>query len=277
MLRFTDVSYEYQTRNAALQALGGLSFAVEEGDSLVIIGPSGCGKSTALLLACGLLQPSGGEVLVAGRPLDAPRQSTALILQDFGLLPWKTVLQNAALGLEIRKVARRERENRARAALQSVGLGDFLQAFPRELSGGMRQRLALARALALDVSLICMDEPLSAVDTMLRESLQDLLLVLWHERGYTSLLVTHSIEEAVFLGRRILVLSARPGRLSALIDNPGMGTAAYRGDAAFYAKCSELRRALAGEGDAANKGNAVEENGVASKAVAAGKGAFDAR
>jgi NitT/TauT family transport system ATP-binding protein len=251
MLRFCSVSYEYQTHDAPLAALEGLSFAVDKGDSLVIIGPSGCGKSTALLLACGLFQPSCGEVLVAGQSVLAPRQSTALILQDFGLLPWKTVLQNAALGLEIRKVARQERETRARAALAGVGLSEFLHAFPGELSGGMRQRLALARALALDVDLICMDEPLSAVDTMLRESLQDLLLSLWHERGYTSVLVTHSIEEAVFLGRRILVLSARPGTARALVDNPGMGDSDYRGDKAFYAKCSELRAALAGEGDVA--------------------------
>ena len=207
MLQFSEVCFKYQTHGLPLLALGGLSFAANKGESLVIIGPSGCGKSTALLLACGLLEPTSGQVLVAGSPLGSPRQNTALILQDFGLLPWKTVLQNAALGLEIRKVARREREKRAADALVSVGLGDFLQSFPLELSGGMRQRLALARALALDADLLCMDEPLSAVDTMLRESLQDLLLALWHERKYTTILVTHSIEEAVFLGQKILVLS----------------------------------------------------------------------
>jgi NitT/TauT family transport system ATP-binding protein len=247
MLRFLDVSFEYQTRGATLQALEGLSFAIGNKDSLAIIGPSGCGKSTALLLASGLLKPKTGEVLVAGSPLVSPRRGSALILQDFGLLPWKTVLQNAALGLELRKVARKEREQRATESLVSVGLGEFLHAFPSQLSGGMRQRLALARVLALDVDLLCMDEPLSAVYTMLRETLQDLLLVLWKQRGYTSVLVTHSIEEAVFLGRHIVVMSARPGKVLTAIENPGMGDITYRQEKVFYDKCSEVREALASE------------------------------
>jgi len=184
---------------------------------------------------------------VGGEPVRGVRRGTAVVFQDFGLLPWKTVLQNAALGLQIRKVPKAEREQRTLAALEQVGLADFARAFPKELSGGMRQRLALARAMALDVTLLCMDEPLSAVDTMLRESLQDLLLGLWQERCYTSVLVTHSIEEAVFLGQQILVMTERPGTVRCLIDNPGAGAADYRRDPAFFAKCRELREALAGE------------------------------
>jgi NitT/TauT family transport system ATP-binding protein len=134
------------------------------------------------------------------------------------------------------------------AALERVGLGEFLDLYPTELSGGMRQRLALARALALDADLLLMDEPLSALDALTREDLQDLLLGLWRDNGHTSVLVTHSIEEAVYLGRRVVVMSPRPGRVAGVVDNPGMGAPGYRQTESFYAKCAELRRLLADEG-----------------------------
>jgi NitT/TauT family transport system ATP-binding protein len=225
-------------------ALAGYTLAVSRGEPLALIGPSGCGKSTSLLLAAGLLAPTEGSVCVAGEPITRPRLTTALILQDFGLLPWKTVRENAALGLRIRHFSRAEREQRTDRALEQVGLLEFARAYPGELSGGMRQRLALARALALDVDLMLMDEPLSALDALLREGLQDLLLGLWQERGYAQLLVTHSIEEAAFLGRRIVVLTPRPGRVAAIIDNPGMGEHSYRGTQAFYLICQQVRAAL---------------------------------
>ena len=195
-------------------ALDGLSFSVEKGESVAIIGPSGCGKSSTLQMAAGLLQPTSGKVTIDGAPVTAPRQDTSLILQDFGLLPWKTVRDNAELGLKIHGVGKAERRQRAERALGLVGLQDFAQAYPSGLSGGMRQRLALARSLALDVDLLLMDEPLSALDALLREQLQDTLLALWQAQGYAQILVTHSIEEAVFLGQRILVLTPRPGRRS---------------------------------------------------------------
>jgi NitT/TauT family transport system ATP-binding protein len=133
-------------------------------------------------------------------------------------------------------------------ALERVGIGDFSASYPGELSGGMRQRLALARALALDADLLLMDEPLSALDALTREDLQGLLLDVWRQRGHTSVLVTHSIEEAVFLGRRVVVLTPRPGRVAAIVDNPGMGEPGYRDAPAFYERCAELRRLLAAEG-----------------------------
>lgn len=229
-------------------ALDGLDLRVADGEPIAVIGPSGCGKSTLLLLAAGMLQPSKGQMLVAGEPVTGPRLATALILQDFGLLPWKTVFHNAALGLEVRRVPRAQRRERVMASLQRLGLADFADAYPGELSGGMRQRLALARALALDADLLLMDEPLSALDALTREDLQDLLLALWRQRGHTCVLVTHSIEEAVFLGRRVIVLSPRPGRVAAVVDNPLMGEAGYRATPEFYERCAELRQLLAEEG-----------------------------
>jgi NitT/TauT family transport system ATP-binding protein len=247
-VRIDALSVTYHGVDADVPALAGVDLDLGDGDSIAVIGPSGCGKSTLLLTVAGLLPPTGGSVRVDGTALEGPRLRTALILQDFGLLPWKTVIENAELGLRIRRHPPGERRSRAMAALERVGLGEFLHLYPSELSGGMRQRLALARALALDADLLLMDEPLSALDALTREDLQDLLLTLWHDRGHTAVLVTHSIEEAVYLGRSVVVMSPRPGRVAGVVDNPGMGTPGYRQTESFYAKCAELRTLLAAEG-----------------------------
>ena len=251
---FEDVNLTYDGDDGSLVAVHDLSFEVAAGESVAFIGPSGCGKSTTLHMVAGLLKPSEGRVLVGGVPVDQPRRGTAFIPQDLGLFPWKTVLQNAALGLTIRRVPESEARTRATEALEKVGLSGFERAYPKELSGGMRQRLALARALAMDADILLMDEPLSAIDALLRESLQDTLLDLWLERRHTQMLVTHSIGEAVYLGRRILVFSERPGTVVAVIDNPDVGMAGYRASAEFSAKCQEVRIALA-------NGSSVETQG----------------
>jgi NitT/TauT family transport system ATP-binding protein len=245
VLEYKQVSFAYEGKAGRLSALDGLSFSVPASSSAAVIGPSGCGKSTALLLAAGLLAPNGGEVLIDGKRLAHPRLQSALILQDFGLLPWKTVYENAALGLEVRRTPAPDRRRRATQALAQVGLEAFANSYPRELSGGMRQRLALARVLALDVDLMLMDEPLSALDLLLRESMQDLLLTLWRQRHYTQLLVTHSVEEAVFLGQRIVVMSPRPGKVAAVIDNVGAAQPNYRRHPDFFIRCQEVRETLA--------------------------------
>ena len=249
-LSFNRVSLTYEGSDRQVQALGDLTLEIADGESVAIIGPSGCGKSTLLLLAAGLLTPDAdtGTVAVAGAPLTGPRRETALILQDFGLLPWKTVAENAGLGLQIRGLGRNLVRERAATALERVGLADFASAYPSELSGGMRQRLALARAVALDADLLLMDEPLSALDALKREELQGVLLELWQRRGHTSVLVTHSIEEAVFLGQRVVVMTPRPGRVAAIVENPGAGTADYRASEEFFARCTRLRALLAEEG-----------------------------
>ena len=247
-LEFDSTSVTYEGSDRSVRALDALSLTVADGEPVAIIGPSGCGKSTLLLAAAGLLAPTGGRVRVGGEPVAGPRRGTALILQDFGLLPWKTVEANAALGLKIRGVAASESRRRADEALARVGLAEFARAYPAELSGGMRQRLALARAVALDADLLLMDEPLSALDALKREELQDVLLSLWKRREHTQVLVTHSIEEAVFLGRRVIVMTPRPGRVSAVVDNPGMGSEGYRVTEEYFETVKRLRRILAEEG-----------------------------
>lgn len=256
MLEYVDVAKTYQGKAGEVRALDGLSFSVKAGESLVVIGPSGCGKSTALLLASGLLQADKGSVRVGGQHLEKPRLATGLILQDYGLLPWKTVLENAALGLRIRRIPRKQRELKTNQILKQVGLDEFSENYPGELSGGMRQRLALARVLTLDVDLMLMDEPLSALDLDLREGLQDLLLKLWQARGYTQVMVTHSIDEAVFLGQRILVMSPRPGKIVAELANPLMGLEEYRTSSEFFAKATEVREALISARDTESIANA---------------------
>ncbi len=246
-LSFTNVSLSYPSRrrgSKALLALSGLDFSVEAGEPVAVIGPSGCGKSSTLQLAAGLALPSGGRVEVDGEALVGPREKTALILQDFGLLPWKTARGNVELGLKLRGVARGERRERAMSALADVGLSDFAGSYPDALSGGMRQRLALARSLVLDVDLLLMDEPLSALDAFLREQMQELLLGLWQRGSYAQVLVTHSIDEALFLGRRVFVMSGRPGRVVAALDNPEAGEEGWRESRAFFERSCELRAFL---------------------------------
>ncbi|MDO8880345.1 MAG: ABC transporter ATP-binding protein [Coriobacteriia bacterium] len=242
------LSVTYEGVDRRVDALHSLDLSIDDGEPIAIIGPSGCGKSTLLLATAGLVAPTSGSVRVGDEPVVGPRLHTALILQDFGLLPWKTVMHNAALGLEIRRVPAPERARLVTEALERVGLAEFANAYPGELSGGMRQRLAVARALALEADLLLMDEPLSALDALTREDLQGLLLDIWRQRGHTSVLVTHSIEEAVYLGRRVVVLTPRPGRVAAIVENPEMGDDDFRDTPAFYERCAELRRLLAAEG-----------------------------
>jgi NitT/TauT family transport system ATP-binding protein len=237
----------YRGLSGSVAALGGLDLELADGEPVAVIGPSGCGKSTLLLALAGLVKLTAGTVSVAGEAVREPRLRSALILQDFGLLPWKTVTHNVALGLEIRGIAAAEQAQRVEKALARVGLTSFARAFPGELSGGMRQRVAVARALALEADLLLMDEPLSALDALTREDLQGLLLEIWRQRRHTAVLVTHSIEEAVFLGRRIVVLTERPARVAAVLANPEMGDPAYRNAPDFYRRCAEVRRLLTGE------------------------------
>lgn len=269
---FRGVSHVYGAGDSVLEALEDVSLCIDPGQSVALIGPSGCGKSSALRMMAGLFAPSEGRVEIGGRPIVAPRQTTAYIPQNLGLLPWKTVLQNVALGLQIRKVPKARAFDEARKALDAVDLSGFERAYPKELSGGMQQRLALARALALDMDLLLMDEPLSAVDALSREALQDLLLDVWKREGQTQVLVTHSIEEAVYLGQRIFVFSQRPGRLVATVENLQMGERSYRDSVEFAALCREVRARLAQGGGAEDAPRAFD-GGAAPERIAPSEGA----
>ncbi|HHW28123.1 MAG TPA: ABC transporter ATP-binding protein [Syntrophomonadaceae bacterium] len=244
MLTLNNVSLAYTNGKASVNALVDIDFQIEEGKSYAIIGPSGCGKTSLIFLMMGLLHPTTGEILLYGKPLLKPHRDTALILQEYGLLPWKTVWENAALGLKLRKVAEEEINRILERVFEELELTECIDRYPTQLSGGQKQRVALARALSLRPKLLLMDEPLSALDALTRENLQEVILKLIKRYQMTSVLVTHSIEEAVYLGQKIVILSSQPGRICAQIDNPEQGTDGYRKKTSFYEKCSEVRSLL---------------------------------
>ncbi len=244
MVEARDLAVTYSLRQGDVEALAGASFSLPRGETCAVIGPSGCGKSTLLYVLAGLLRPTAGEALVDGEPVRPKRLKTAIILQDYGLFPWMTVERNAGLGLRLRGAgAAREKETVGRI-LGDLGLSEFRRHYPAQLSGGQRQRVAVARALAVEPDLLLMDEPFSSLDALTREGLQETVLDIWRRTGLTVVLVTHGIEEAVFMGRRILVMSARPGRVVHTIDNPAAGRADYRRDPAFHRLCTEVRSLL---------------------------------
>ncbi|MDR1157075.1 MAG: ABC transporter ATP-binding protein [Oscillospiraceae bacterium] len=209
-------------------ALEDFSLSIGEGELVSIVGPSGCGKSTLLDILAGLAQPQSGEVHIDGKQVGGPALDRGFIMQGYALLPWRTVAQNVAYGLEVKRVPRRQRAEICRKYIDLVGLGGFEDRYPNELSGGMRQRVAIARSLAYDPEVLLMDEPFAAVDAQTRETLQDELLRIWEKTRKTIVFVTHSIEEAVLLADRVVVMTSRPGRIKRVlkIDLPRPRTAA---------------------------------------------------
>lgn len=204
----------------ALTVFEGLSFDVDPGEFVVVVGPSGCGKSTLLGVIDGLIEPTAGEVRIGGEPVTGPRTDVAMVFQSFQLLPWRTVRDNVAIGLEIQGVPERERYARADEWIETVGLAEFAEAYPEELSGGMRQRVGLARALAVDPSILLMDEPFGALDAQTRDRLQAELLQLWEQRESTVVFVTHDVDEAIFLADQVLVMSSKPADFVAEVTVP---------------------------------------------------------
>ncbi len=214
-LIFEGVSHWYE----GLHALDGISLVVEPGERLAVIGPSGCGKSTLLQIAGGLLRPTRGQVRLSGRPPEGCINPLTFVFQDFALLPWRTVAGNVALALEA-ALPRSERKRRVHAVLAQTGLSDFAAAYPRQLSGGMKQRVGIARALAVRPAVLLMDEPLSALDAQTRELLMEEFIALWNAQRTTTVYVTHNLDEALRLADRICVLSRRPGRIRDVIAIP---------------------------------------------------------
>ena len=212
MLNIEGVSKTYPTGN---HALANFTLAVEEGEILVVVGGSGCGKSTLLRLIAGLDRPSAGSVRVDGALIEAPHPYVGLVFQEPRLLPWLSVADNIGFGLD--ELTRAQRKQRVAASLRRVGLADYAGQWPRELSGGQAQRVALSRALVVDPRVLLLDEPFSALDAFTRADLQDHLLDLWVETRQTLVLVTHDIEEALVFADRIVVMQPRPGRISAVV------------------------------------------------------------
>ncbi|MEN5073368.1 ABC transporter ATP-binding protein [Isoptericola cucumis] len=219
-LRFEHVRKEFPVRGTreSLVALEDLTLDVAPGELVTLVGPSGCGKSTLLDLVAGLSTPTSGRILLDGRPVTGPGLDRGIVFQQYALLPWRTAQGNVELGLEARRLPKSERRRVAREHLELVGLDAFADRYPHELSGGMKQRVAIARSLAFDPEVLLMDEPFAALDAQTRESLQDELLRIWRATGKTIVFITHGIEEAVYLGQRVVVLTPRPGRVQGVVD-----------------------------------------------------------
>jgi NitT/TauT family transport system ATP-binding protein len=236
-----------KTYAGGVEALNDISIDFAEGQLTSLLGPSGCGKTTLLKIIAGLIPASGGEVKVDGRVVTGPGPERAFVFQDFALMPWANVMRNVAFGLELKGMARSEREAIAEKYIASVGLKGFENAYPHELSGGMRQRAGLARALAVNAKVLLMDEPFSAVDEQTRRKFQEDLLELIAREQKTFLFVTHSIEEAVYVSDRIIILSHRPSQVSSIVEPAivrGAGPDQIRRDPAYLDTVESIWQSL---------------------------------
>ncbi|MEI4742618.1 ABC transporter ATP-binding protein [Rhodococcus erythropolis] len=219
-LRLEHVTKQFDIRGTdeVFTAVEDINIDVAPGEFLVLVGPSGCGKSTLLDLLGGLSSPTSGRILLDGKQITGPGLDRGIVFQQYALLPWRTARHNIEFGLEAKGVNKSERRELAEHYLELVGLQGFADRYPHELSGGMKQRVAIARSLAFDPEVLLMDEPFAALDAQTRESLQDELLRIWKATGKTILFITHGIDEAIYLGQRVAVLTSRPGRVKTIVD-----------------------------------------------------------
>jgi NitT/TauT family transport system ATP-binding protein len=221
MIEITGLSKTFTGQDGTpVEALRGVDLTVHDNEFLTVLGPSGCGKTTMLKMIAGLQSWDAGEITIGGRPVRGPGPDRSMVFQNFALLPWATVLDNVAFGLKLKGVGKAERNERARDLIAKVGLGGFETKRPGELSGGMQQRVGIARALAVEPEVLLMDEPFGAVDEQTRRLLQEELLAIWEANRLTVVFITHSMEEAVLLGDRVVLMSARPGQIAEIVDVP---------------------------------------------------------
>jgi NitT/TauT family transport system ATP-binding protein len=239
-LEVEHVSHAFDIDGSVLPVLEDVNFSAKPGEFIALLGPSGCGKSTLLRLVAGLEAPRSGVLREDGDPVTGPFPSRVVVFQDPTLFPWRTVWNNVALGLEAQGILKSQR-HRVDAAIELVGLSQFRNAYPHQLSGGMAQRVALARALVNDPKILILDEPLGKLDSLTRITMQAEIVALWQRKGFTTLLVTHDVEEALFLANQVIVFSDRPARIKAniTVDRP---YPRHRGDP----KLAELRRKILG-------------------------------
>ena len=225
-IRFEQVRKEFVVRGEGgepprrFTALEDITLDVRSGEFLAVVGPSGCGKSTLLDLLGGLTAPTSGRILLDGRPIAGPGRDRGIVFQQYALFPWRTAAENVEFGLDIAGLKAKQRRDVARHFLDLVGLSGFADRYPHELSGGMKQRVAIARSLAYDPEVLLMDEPFAALDAQTRETLQGELLRIWRTTGKTIVFITHGIDEAIVLGQRVTVMTSRPGRIKQVVDIP---------------------------------------------------------
>ena len=244
MLEIQNLSVSYNSEKKSVHALGTLNMQISSGDIYAVIGPSGCGKSTLLNVLCGIIKDYEGKVLLKGENLSPKKHNIGFIPQNFGLLPWKNVYKNCMLPLKIKEQPIDSAvKERAEYILNKLNIGDLKNRYPSELSGGQKQRAAIARTFIMNPDLLLMDEPFSALDALTREEAQELFIDMWNQYKTTTILVTHNIEEAIYMGKKIAILSHCPGTIVKIIDNPLFNTENLRQNE-DYLKLSESIRSI---------------------------------
>lgn len=249
MITVQDLTVRYGADLSSSVALDHVSLSVPQGTTCAVIGPSGCGKSTLLRVLAGIAHDYEGRVQINGQPIQPAVQRIGFMPQNYGLLPWRTVRENIRLGLKIRKAVDAGTSQRIVRLMERLGIEGLDMRYPHELSGGQQQRVGLARAFALRPDILLMDEPFSALDAITREEMQDVFLGLWRESAVSTVLVTHYVEEAVYLGQQIVILSDHPGRVREIIHNPLFGGRDIRQQSEFFAMGLRLRHLLKKDGN----------------------------
>jgi NitT/TauT family transport system ATP-binding protein len=244
MIRIKDLNITYDSGGVLFEVFRNINMELSAGETCAIIGPSGCGKSTLLKVLAGIITKFDGTVEINGRPVKPKEQKIGFIPQNYGLLPWKNVLENISLGVKIKDKKNQHNEYNLSLMIDLLGLSGMEYRYPGELSGGQQQRVALARAFLLKPDLLLMDEPFSALDAMTREEIQNVFLNIWRKHSVSTILVTHHMEEAVYLGQKIVILSAAPGAVSKMVENPLFGVEDVRNRQDFFQLCIELRKMI---------------------------------
>jgi len=244
MIQIKDLAVTYQSQGTKYTVLKDINLELGAGETCAIIGPSGCGKSTLLKILAGIIKVFEGTVAINGQPVMPHKQKIGFIPQNYGLLLWKNVYQNILLGVKIKKEKEADVKESLDILLQQLGLTGLENRYPRELSGGQQQRVALARSFLLKPDLLLMDEPFSALDAMTREEIQNVYLQTWKKNSISTILVTHHVEEAVYLGQKIVLLTGSPGTISKVIDNPLFGVEGIRSRQEFFKLCLEIRKMI---------------------------------
>lgn len=250
-----NVSKTYVSRTSTVKAVEDISVSIDKGDFVVVVGASGCGKTTLLSLIAGFITADSGEIYIRGQRLNGPGPDRAVVFQKHALYEWLSVRQNVEFGLKLQGMGKTQRRARANSVLELVGLSDCRQARVYELSGGMQQRVGLARALATDPEVLLLDEPFGALDAIVRRRLQDELLQLWSSTRKTFVLITHSVEEAVLLGTKVIVMGPKPGTIGKTLDLhfgaewPGMSSAKIRASREFHEMCDDILAMIEGDGE----------------------------